>query len=286
MRFIGRRHRESREGEPSGTECQQDFSGHSGLSPPEDLLRALDVASKAIAFVRRRNLLDSEEAEEFESFARLKLLENEAGIVRKFRGESSLETYLVVVVHRLLLDYRNERWGKWRTSAEARRLGPVAVLLERMLYRDHLTREQAIDRVAHRAEAGETREQLDRRCEQIPARSRREIVDDSTLAGIPAPGGSAEDGLVQLERNAAARKVSAALQDLLDRLDPEDRLVLKLHYFDGLNLSAVARMLGEDVKRLHRRAGRLLGGLRRSLESRGIAWPELATVVGQGDARI
>ena len=45
----------------------------------------------------------------------------------------------MAVIQRLFLDARIAKWGKWRPSVSARRLGGVAVLLERLLTRDGLS---------------------------------------------------------------------------------------------------------------------------------------------------
>ena len=52
------------------------------------------------------------------------------------RGRGSLNTYLRVVIERLVLDMRVTNWGKWRPSARARRLGAEAVLFEQLTVRD------------------------------------------------------------------------------------------------------------------------------------------------------
>ena len=67
---------------------------------------------------------------------RLRFIENDYAAIRKFRGESSLGTYLTVVVAMLVRDYRVQRWGRWRPSAAARRLGDVAVRLETLVRRN------------------------------------------------------------------------------------------------------------------------------------------------------
>lgn len=51
---------------------------------------------------------------------------------------------LVAVVERLSLDFRVERWGRWPPSAVADRLGPAAVLLERLVTRDGYTLQEAM----------------------------------------------------------------------------------------------------------------------------------------------
>lgn len=84
------------------------------------------------------------EAEDFASSIRLKLMENNYAIIRKHRGEATLKTYLSVVVKRKFLDYwRESRGRRWRPSAMARRLGPPALDLEALVYRDGFRLDQA-----------------------------------------------------------------------------------------------------------------------------------------------
>src|SRR6185436_17582702 len=99
------------------------------LDPSETLfLSRLDVIERVTAFVCSRQHLSPSDVDDFSSHVRLKLIEDNYGIIRKFEGRSSFRTYLTVVIQRMFLDYRISAWGKWRPSAEARRRGPVALL--------------------------------------------------------------------------------------------------------------------------------------------------------------
>jgi DNA-directed RNA polymerase specialized sigma24 family protein len=90
---------------------------------------------RAISFVSSRHHLPGSEADDFGSHVKLKLIEHDYAILKKFEGRSNLRTYLTVVIHRLFLDYRIKAWGKWRPSAAAKRCGGVAILLERLTRR-------------------------------------------------------------------------------------------------------------------------------------------------------
>src|SRR3954454_18591748 len=67
----------------------------------------LATVDAAVAFVSRRKLLSPDEREELRSSVYVKLLENDCGVLRQFRGESQLRTFLFVVVERVLIDLRN-----------------------------------------------------------------------------------------------------------------------------------------------------------------------------------
>src|SRR5204863_42105 len=99
-------------------------------------LANLPVIDAAVAYVSRRHRLTASEADDFSSAVRLHFIERKYEPLRRFEGRSSLRTYLTVVVSHLFLDYRNRQWGKWRPSAEATRVGPVAILFERLVVRD------------------------------------------------------------------------------------------------------------------------------------------------------
>ena len=109
------------------------------------LVEQLGLIDDIVRFIGRRGHLKGEELEEFHSHAVLKLIDRNYAILRQFKQKSSLRTYLTVVVQRLLLDYHNQRWGKWRPSAKARRLGEEAIYLDRLLSRDGHSAVEAIE---------------------------------------------------------------------------------------------------------------------------------------------
>ena len=97
-----------------------------------------DTIESVLAYTRRAHRLSADDGDEFSSWVRLRLLEDDGAILAKFRGLSTFKTFLVTVIQRLFLDWRIKEWGKWRPTADARRLGPVAIELERLVLRDHL----------------------------------------------------------------------------------------------------------------------------------------------------
>ena len=76
-----------------------------------------DLIQAVLAYVARGHRLTPDAADEFSSWAHLKLLGDDRAILRKFKGQSSLRTYLVTVIQRLYLDWRVHEWGKWRPSS-------------------------------------------------------------------------------------------------------------------------------------------------------------------------
>jgi len=233
-------------------------------------LAHLDLVERLIQNVCRRHRLDSSTAEEFASDVRLHLVKNDYEVLRRYRERSSLKTYLMVVIERVYLDFRVHGWGKWRASAEAMRLGDLAVLLERLVTRDGWTYEQALTILQTNYQMAVTRKDLDELCRKLPDRpARRHFVGEDSAKNVPS-GGEPPDSTVQhAQREFRARQVSAALRRALAKLSPEDRLILRLRFRESLTVAQIAKTLQMDQKRLYRKCDRLLDGLRESLQGEG-----------------
>src|SRR3712207_199407 len=96
-------------------------------------LSNLPYIDRVLAALARRYGLGGDEVDDFASWARTRLVENDYAVVAKFRGESSATTYLTVVLSMLGREYLVQERGRWRPSAAARRAGPLAARLETLV---------------------------------------------------------------------------------------------------------------------------------------------------------
>jgi RNA polymerase sigma factor (sigma-70 family) len=246
---------------------QRPLSGRSG---EDRFLSNLDLIERIVAHVIWKHHLSAVEGEDFGSFVKLRLIENDYAILDKFEGRSSLRTFLTTVVQRLYLDHRIKAFGKWRPSAEARRAGSIGVLLERLLVRDGHPFEEAWEllRTNHRVEA--SRSDLERLAAQFPPRARRRFEPDDSLDDLPAADESAEEAVAESERREGASRLSRVLRDVMARLDVQDRLILALRFKDGRSVADIAAMLRLDQKPLYRRVKRVMEELRDALVAAGM----------------
>jgi RNA polymerase sigma factor (sigma-70 family) len=218
-----------------------------------------------------RRGIRGDEAVECESWVKLRLVEDDYTILRKFRGESALSTYLTVVIAMLVRDYRVQRWGRWRPSAAAQRRGAVAIRLESLIYRQGYRLHEAAevlrstDQPALRdRDVGAIVRDLPRRLPQRPVDVGAEPLADQ------AGRTSAEDLVDTAAKTADHDAVQQALARALDGLSPEDRLVLRLRFWSGSSVADIARTLELPQKPLYRQIERALGRLRAALESGGL----------------
>ena len=193
-------------------------------------------------------------------------------MLRKFEGKARLSTFLTTVIHNQFRDFRIQQWGRWRPSAAARRLGTVAVQLEVLLLRDGFTFSEAVSTLQQNYDVGETEEELAALAAALPVRFQRRFTGDEALARMAVP--EAPDPVRDQEKKQRAEAVHKALEQALAALVEDDRLLLRLHFEEGLMVSRIARLLHEEQKPLYRRIYKIQGQLRKDLEDRGVGWKE------------
>ena len=228
--------------------------------------------------------MSSAEAEDFASHVQLKLVENDFAIVRKFRGESSFSSYLTVVVAMIFRDYRAAAWGRWRPSAAAMKHGPVAVLLENLVYRDGMSFNNAKEVIRSRGYPDTTERQFIEIFRELPRRgkSRPTMVAGDVLA-THASKDDADGLLLAKERQEQERIIVQHLARALQSLPQEERLMVKMHVVAGLSVAQVSRTLGVEQKPMYRRLERALRAIRKHLERAGISWPTAAAAIHEVD---
>lgn len=234
-------------------------------------LANLAATEKILGALARRYGLPRDEAEEFSAWAKLRLIENDYAILAKFRGESSLPTYLTVVLTMLFREYRVREWGRWRPSAAALRGGNLAIRLETLVNRDGMAVVEAGQLLRTSGETTLSDRELAGMASQFPMRTPlrpvQAIEPPIEIAGPARTDALVENAEVAAEVGAAKR----ALDRALEALPVEDRLIVRMHYLESMSIADIARGLRLPQKPLYRRLKHALAVLRTGLESAGIS---------------
>lgn len=238
----------------------------SDLPPDQLFLKSRPLIEKLIAFCCRQSRFSREDAQDFSSWVMVKLIDDDYGVLRKFEGRCSLTTFLSTVIQRLAQDYRNHLWGKRRASAEAERLGPVAIRLEQLLL-DHGPEEAyRILRINEKVDMSEA-ELSELRAKLFP-RIRRQDIGEEGLLGEPARDLQPDQELEEKQKERTRRRVCAALYRALAKLPVDDRLLIRMKM--AFKVADIARIRKVEQKPLYRRLDKICKTLRKLLEAEGI----------------
>lgn len=242
----------------------------------------LPLVERAIAYAAHRYRLDAADAEEFGAIVKLRLCENDYAILRAWEGRSKLPTYFSIVVQRMALDYRIHEWGKFRPSAEAKRLGPLALELEQLLHRDGRSLSDALTLLAPRHD-GITLVLLEELAAKLPARGPKPrdvpLEEVRTTARIE----DVEERALNNDRRRISQRVAVVLGAAIDRLPDDDRLLLKLRFQDGMPVPHIARAMQIEQGFLYRRIETRMRQMKAALEREGIAWSDLTDLIGRDE---
>jgi RNA polymerase sigma factor (sigma-70 family) len=250
------------------------------LPTPSDIfLEHLSLVERIITTVCRGRGMNAAETEEFSGFVKLRLIENDYAIIRAFRERSSFGTYLTTVVSRLLNDHRNHEWGKWHDSAQAKRLGKLAIDLERLIVRDSRSLDEAFGILG--PEYPEiTRATLEEIAARFPKRHRRKMVrldeqPDSAIITKP------DDAIASTE---VAECVSRVVNVFVRGLSKEDQLLFQLRFGSEIPVPQIANTLHQDAQSLYRRLRTHMSALRTALEYEGVSARDVACLIGSDAA--
>ena len=229
------------------------------------------IVARVIQSVCRRHRLNASDAEEFAAVVNLRFLEDNYRAIRQFQGRSSLSTYLTVVIQRFYLDFLIGARGKWRPSAKAKRLGRVAILLERLTRRDGWTFDEAVAYLQTNYGVRATWQELYDLSTKLPhGCGRRQTIPELHAWQVASPDPEPDVRILDAEQRVRARRARSALKQALAGLTGEERDLLRLRFGQGLSVAKVARMLNVDQRKLYGVFDRMFHRLRLLVEARGV----------------
>ena len=243
------------------------------------LLDNLDLINQIVRTVGRRRHLSATERDDLASFVKLRLIENDYAVLRKFQNRSSLWTYLAAVVERLSLDFCAEKWGRWRPSAMAERLGPVAVTLERLVNRDSHTVDEAIEILTTNHDVGLTSGQLRKIWEQLPVRLRNTEVGEEAAEELSSSETS-EDAIDEADRRPDIERLQQSLKNAFAEIADQDRVLIALRFDQDMSMVEISKLTNSSVPTLHRRLDKSVKQLRLALSRAGFDPREVVKLIG------
>lgn len=91
---------------------------------------------------------------------------------------------------------------------------------------------------------------------------------------------------MQLEGSRTSQHAQVLINQVMETLAPQDRIVLRMRFEDDISVADISRTLHLDQKRLYRRIDELLLGFRNALEKSGLEWPEVQRLIERGQCHL
>jgi len=248
------------------------------MTPEQLYLDNLQLIEKMATHAARRCGFTKEETEDFLSTVKLRLLEDDYAVIRKYKEQSTFATYLNMVVSRLFLDYRNHVWGKWRNSAEAKRLGADACRLEVLLVREGLSFDVACAILRTNEKVTLSPAELAELAGRLPPHNPpRRMHGEEGLDKRSAQAETPEEHLLAQEAARRKKEMLALLRRALQDLPDQDRLIALLRV--RFPIVEVAKALHLEQKALYRRIEKIFKEVRANLERTGVSAEEIRTIL-------
>jgi RNA polymerase sigma factor for flagellar operon FliA len=243
------------------------------------LLDHLDLISQIVRTTGRRQHLSATEREDFAGFVNLRLIEDHYAILRKYKKKASFRTYLITVIQHLSHDFCAEEWGRWRPTAMATRLGPVAILLERLVIRDLHTIEEAIEIVRTHHDVDLTDAELWEIWRQLPRRARITKVAITAAADVSSDDNT-ESAVEDEELRRSIEQLRRIFQTALAELAAQDRILIGLRFDQRMSIAEISQLTGRSVPNLHHRLAKSLRQLGSALTQSGLSRTEILRLIG------
>ena len=245
----------------------------------------LPTVDRAAAMASRRYNLWGDDADDFGAWVRMKLMEDDYAVFRKYRGESTWKTFITMVVVRQASSYLRERLGRWRPSAEAERRGPPAPELEMLVRRDGYTLSQAGEKLRTSGATTLSNYELARLFDALPKRTPlRPVRVPAEPVFEAAQASSRADAYLAAEESDAWRgELAVALGRAMQRLTPEEGMIVRLYYGEEITAADIARALHIEQKPLYRRIPKLRDRLRGYLEEQGVSAEKVRCLLTRED---
>lgn len=215
-------------------------------------------------------------------------------VLRDFRGNAKLTTYLTTVISNLVVDIIRSRKGRSRAGDRARELGPVAEQLHKLVYGLGYTLADAHGHLVLSHGISDSEDELREMMHHIrgrdgathsvttswPHQGREVLVNDDVEVIVPDPAKGADERLIDNQREQKREQI---ISTLMEGLSGEERFILRLRFPTTENESnksirEIAALTGQTEKSVDNRLRRILMRCRETLLSGGLSLDDLICV--------
>jgi RNA polymerase sigma factor (sigma-70 family) len=212
-------------------------------------------------------------------------------VLRQFKGEAKLSTYLTAIIARQAVDMVRKKLGRNREKERAQKLGRTGMILYERILLQGGSLAEIYPELKAREKISATLEELEAMLEKIrgkragladpgennPVVRKGTAVDEEGEPIIPDRANDPQELLIRKQRS---QKQAEAVRDIISHLNGEERLILRMRFpADNTEkqgkVERIAAALGISEKAVYKRIARILKKCRARLDQAGVSSDEV-----------
>lgn len=245
------------------------------------------IRMKRAAYSPRQDIELENEALELSGRVMDQLSGNNFQVLRQFKNRSKFTTYLTTIIAHQAIDMIRRKKGRNREKERAREFGDLGFQIYQKTVAQGLSTERAYLELQNEGKISISESEFLKIAARISRSGRnpgsmpnpdnnliRMGNQNSETGEIVSPDNrnNPEDTAI---RNNQKKQIDQLLQDILNELNGEDRLILRMRFPISLDqepesIDSIASALGISAKAVYKRISRILKKCRRKIEERGL----------------
>jgi RNA polymerase sigma factor (sigma-70 family) len=216
-------------------------------------------------------------------------------VLKEFKGNSRLTTYITAIISRQAIDSIRKKLGRDREKDRAKELGEIGILIYQRIIKDGYPIADAFNELRESHGFTGTREQLEEMIRKIkgknpgphlpgtsqPLNGSSVVKNGKTINEdeyvVPDTKSDPQVILIETQRK---RKMHEIIRTIITDLNGEERLLLRMRFPTGedekpRSVEQVSKVLGITQKAVYKRIDRLLKKCRNTLDREGVSVNEL-----------
>jgi len=213
--------------------------------------------------------LTEDEKEEFTSYA----LEKVVIAFKKFKGKSSERTYLTIVIRNAFQDFIRQKRGRWRVPQKVKKLGQEAELLFTLRYREGRDFDDAYNILSscfNSVPSVQVIKDLWEKLEEFYTRQKPVYVSFEDITARELYLSSLVENVDSSLTEQKYEELIVLLEKLVNELPEDYRLILRMHFEQGVKISALARIFNTTRGKMERRIKKILKVLKEQILKAGV----------------
>lgn len=210
-------------------------------------------------------------------------------VLRRFKGNSKLSTYITTIVARHAVDMIRKKRGRDRQRDRAKTLGTHGMAVYDLIFTQGCSMNEALTRLSQEQGIDLPLEEIQRMSDIIrgkqfaapsnPVVKEAMIIRDDKKETFIIPDNQSEPA-VMWEEKERVQMLDDVVKGMVKDLNGEERLILRMRFPTSddskpAKISAIARALGITEKATYKRITRILKKCRDILEKKGVAIDDL-----------